>query len=292
MLVSMKDILIDAHQGNYGVMAINCINMEMARGAINAAEEMNSSIIIQIGMGQMNKHAHPDEMIPLIVNLAKKSKMPVALHHDHGQKLDVIVDCIQRGFTSVMFDGSSLPFEENVKKTSVISKLAHQKNVCVEAELGHVGMADDNDNLKDDLYTDINLAKEFVQRTEVDCLAVAIGTAHGKYPEGYIPKLDFERLKTLKETLNIPLVLHGGSGSGEENLKKAVKYGINKINVCTDAFKVAAGAMLEAYNNGKDYLEMCMNAELAIKQFVMDYVKIIGSDNKYTFLDEVTYNHE
>ncbi len=294
MYVSMKDILKDAHENNYAVMAVNSINMEMARAVINAAEEMRSPIIVNIGMGQMKKHAHANVMVPLIKKLAEEAKVPVALNHDHGQDLDFIIDCIQNGFSSVMIDASSLPYDENVKRTSIIVKLAHPHNICVEAELGHVGQAAEGDNTKGDLYTDPELAKKFVEDTQVDALAVAIGTAHGNYPKGYIPKLDFERLSLLKKTLNMPLVLHGGSGSGEDNIRKAVACGINKINVCTDVFNVAKEAMLKLLENkaNADYLELCITAESAMKEFVKNYIKIIGSNDRYFFGETRIIGHE
>lgn len=294
MYVSMTDILQDAHKNNYAVMAVNSINMEMARAVISAAEEERSPIIVNIGMGQMKKHAHANVMVPMIKKLAEEAKVPVALNHDHGQDLDFIIKCIQDGFSSVMIDASSFPFEENVHRTSTIVKLAHPHNICVEAELGHVGQAADGDNSKADLYTDPEQAKKFVELTGVDALAVAVGTAHGSYPKGYVPKLDFERLTLLKKTLDMPLVLHGGSGSGEENIRKAVACGINKINVCTDAFNVAQKAMVDrmAENPKADYLDLCMTAEAAMKEFVKNYIRVIGSNNRYVFGEAKIVGHE
>lgn len=287
MLVSMKAILDDANKKYYGVMAMNSINIEMARAGIMAAEEEQSPIIIQFGPGQMKNHAHAEEMLPVIRELASRVHVPVALNLDHGSDFYVIADCINRGFTNVMFDGSSLPYEENVKRTAIISALAHGMGCSVEGELGHVGQAVNSDDTDVDLYTDPNQALDFVERTNVDALAVAVGTAHGAYPKGKIPKLDFERLHQLKETLKMPLVLHGGSGSGEENLKKAVAGGINKINVCTDAFDAGKKAMLEALKQDPnlDYMHLCMAAETGIKQFVKDYMKIIGSSGQYYYGD-------
>ncbi|WP_077610941.1 class II fructose-bisphosphate aldolase [Clostridium sp. Marseille-P2415] len=285
MLVSMKAILDDANKKYYGVMAMNSINIEMARAGIMAAEEEQSPIIIQFGPGQMKNHAHAEEMLPVIRELASRVHVPVALNLDHGADFYVIADCINRGFTNVMFDGSSLPYEENVKRTAIISALAHGMGCSVEGELGHVGQAVNSDDTDVDLYTDPNQALDFVERTNVDALAVAVGTAHGAYPKGKIPKLDFERLHQLKETLKMPLVLHGGSGSGEENLKKAVAGGINKINVCTDAFDAGKKAMLEALKQDPnlDYMHLCMAAEAGIKQFVKDYMKIIGSSGQFYY---------
>ena len=294
MLVSMKTILDDADKHGYGVMAMNSINIEMARGGIMAAAEENSPIIIQFGPGQMKKHAHKEEMFPLIKDLAKRVHDPVALNLDHGTDFSVITECINLGFTNVMFDGSSLPYEENLKKTEIICQLAHGVGCSVEAELGHVGQAIEEDDANIDLFTDPMKAKEFVEYTGVDALAVAIGTAHGNYPKGKVPKLDFERLKLLKQTLKIPLVLHGGSGAGEDNLKKAINLGINKINVATDAFSIAKKSMLDALENDPemDYLHMCIEAEAGVKQFVKEYIRVIGSNNRYVF-GEVTYTgHE
>jgi len=281
----MKAILDNANKKYYGVMAMNSINIEMARAGIMAAEEEHSPIIIQFGPGQMKNHAHAEEMLPVIKELALRVHVPVALNLDHGADFYVIADCINRGFTNVMFDGSSLPYEENVKRTAIISALAHGMGCSVEGELGHVGQAVNSDDTDVDLYTDPGQALDFVERTNVDALAVAVGTAHGAYPKGKIPKLDFERLHLLKETLKMPLVLHGGSGSGEENLKKAVAGGINKINVCTDAFDAGKKAMLRALEEDPnlDYMHLCMAAEAGIKQFVKEYMKIIGSSGQYIY---------
>lgn len=294
MYVSMKDILDHAHKHNYAVMAVNSVNMEMARAVISAAEEEHSPIIINIGVGQMAKLAHPTEMVPMIKEMAERANVPVALNLDHGQKFEDMVAAIKRGFSSVMIDASSYPYEENVKRTSTIVALAHGKNICVEGELGHVGQAADGDNVKGDLYTNVEQAVQYVKETGVDALAVAIGTAHGKYPKGYVPVLDFERLAELKKALDMPLVLHGGSGSGEENIRKAVAGGINKINVCTDAFHAAEVAMKAAWEEkpGLNYMEIMMVAEAAIKNFVKDYIRVIGSNNQYIYGETVTVGNE
>lgn len=285
MYVNMKYILDAANRDNYGVMAVNSVNMEMARAVIEAAEEEHSPIIVQFGVGQMKKLAHPDQMVPMIIAMAEKATVPVCLNLDHGPSFEAEVNAIQRGFSNVMIDASSLPYEENVRRTRQIVDLAHAKGISVEAELGHVGQAADGDGKTSDMYTNVEQAVEFVKATGVDALAVAIGTAHGKYPAGYVPVLDFERLAELKAALKMPLVLHGGSGSGEENLRKAVAGGINKINVCTDAFHAAEVAMKEAWEKNPDlnYMEICAVAEAAVKKFVKDYIHVIGSNDRYTF---------
>lgn len=285
MLVNMKYLLDNANRDGYAVMAVNSVNMEMARAVIEAASEEHSPIIIQMGKGQMAKLAHPQDILPMIISMAERADVPICLNLDHGPDFETEVDAIHRGFTNVMIDASSLPFEENVRRTRMIVDLAHAKGISVEAELGHVGQAADGDGKTSDMYTNVEQAKEFVARTGVDALAVAIGTAHGKYPAGYVPKLDFERLAELKAALKMPLVLHGGSGSGEENIRKAVAGGINKINVCTDAFHAAEVAMKEKWEQepGTDYLNIMVTAEAAIKKFVKNYIRMIGSNDRYIF---------
>ena len=287
MLVSMKAILDHANENNYGVMSMNCINIEMVRAGIEAACEERSPIIIQMGCGQISKHAHLTEIVPVVKELAERATVPVAYNLDHGSNLEDEIRAIQAGFTNVMIDASSLPYEENVQRTKTIVSLAHPMGVSVEAELGHVGQAADGDGRTDDMYTNVEQAKDFVARTGCDALAVAIGTAHGNYPKGFVPKLDFDRLHELKEALGIPLVLHGGSGSGEENLRKAVAGGINKINVCTDAFAAAKAGMLELLeeNPNADFLALQMKAEASVKEFVKDYMHIIGSNDRYVYAD-------
>ncbi len=159
-----------------------------------------------------------------------------------------------------------------------------------EAELGHVGLASQSDDNKVDLYTNVEQAKEFVKRTNCDCLAVAIGTAHGAYPKGMIPKLDFDRLKELKEALDMPLVLHGGSGAGEENIKKAVSCGINKINVCTDLMRHATKTTIEVLkqNSAIDYMDLCIAVQNAMKDFIKSYMRMIGSSGRYSFTKSST----
>ena len=285
MLVNMKEMLLNADRDGYAVMAVNSVNMEMARAVIEAANEEHSAIIVQMGRSQMAKLAHPEDILPMIIAMAKRADVPVCLNLDHGPDLKTEVSAIHNGFTNVMIDASSLPYEENVRRTRIIADMAHASGITVEAELGHVGQAADGDGRTADMYTNVAQAVDFVQKTGVDALAVAIGTAHGKYPAGFVPKLDFQRLAELKAALKMPLVLHGGSGSGEENIRKAVAGGINKINVCTDAFHAAELAMKAKREKepDTDYLNIMVTAEAAIKQFVKDYIRLIGSNDRYTF---------
>ncbi|MBP3041733.1 class II fructose-bisphosphate aldolase, partial [Bacillaceae bacterium Marseille-Q3522] len=225
MYVPMKVLLQDANINNYAVIAANCINIELARATITAAAEMNSPIIVSVSQGQMAYHADGELMSILVHKFAQRVNIPVALNLDHGRTFEGITYAFRHGFGSVMIDASETSLEENINITKEVIKLAHSQDVSVEAELGHVGQASKGDQGNNDLYTDPLDAKRFVEETNVDALAVAVGTAHGSYPKGIEPKIDFERLKAIKDILKIPLVLHGGSNSGDENIRKAVKYG-------------------------------------------------------------------
>lgn len=285
MYVSMKDMLLHAHKNHYAVMAINCVNMEQAKAIIQSAEEESSPVIINISPRQMRAHGHGDILAPMIKGMAEKVSVPVAFNLDHGASFEDITDAMKYGFSSVMIDSSSCEFEENVRRTQQVASLAHGMGLSCEAELGHVGLASQSDDNKVDLYTNVEQAKEFVKRTNCDCLAVAIGTAHGAYPKGMIPKLDFDRLKELKEALDMPLVLHGGSGAGEENIHKAVSCGINKINVCTDLMRHATKATIEVLkqNSEIDYMDLCIAVQNAMKDFIKSYMRMIGSSGRYSF---------
>ena len=284
MYVSMKEMLLHAHRNGYAVMAINCTNMEQAKAIVQAAKEECSAVIINVSPRQMKAHAHGEIMVPMVRSLAETVDVPVAFNLDHGGNYEDILYAIRCGFSSVMIDSSSYKFEENVRRTSLIVSLAHSMGMSCEAELGHVGQAIEADNTKLDLYTNPEQAKEFVERTGCDCLAVAIGTAHGSYPRGFVPKLDFDRLKLLKKTLEMPLVLHGGSGAGEE-IRKAVACGINKINVCTDLFKYGRQSMVDAIgrNPDIDYMDVNIAVQNAMKEYIKSYMRLIGSSGQYTF---------
>ena len=292
MLVSMKSMLLHAHENNYAVMACNCVDMEQARAIISAASLENSPVIINVSPRQIKEHADSRLIAKIVHELADRTHVPVALNLDHGQNIHQVNEVIKAGFSSIMIDASALSYKENIEETRMITLYAHDKNVSVEAELGHVGQALASDDSNIDLFTNVQQAKEFVEITQVDCLAVAIGTAHGNYPKGLKPKLDFARLKELKLALDMPLVLHGGSGAGEDNIKKCVKLGINKINVCTDLFKHAVQAtqdMLES-NPSIDYMDLQKYVESSMIDFIRSFMKLIGSSNQYN--DKLQKNHK
>lgn len=285
MYVSMKEMLLHAYHNHYAVMAINCVNMEQAKAIIYAAVEEKSAVIINVSPRQMKAHGHGDILAPMIRGIAEKVPVPVALNLDHGADFTDITNAIKYGFSSVMIDSSSFEFEENVRRTQQIASLAHSMGLSCEAELGHVGQASQDDNSNVDLYTNVKQAKEFVERTDCDCLAVAIGTAHGAYPKGMIPKLDFERLKELRAELDVPLVLHGGSGAGEENIRKAVACGINKINISTDLMRHAVNVSIETLKKDPkiDYMDLCIAVQNGMKEFIKAYMRVIGSTGQYSF---------
>ncbi len=285
MYVSMKEMLLHAYHNHYAVMAINCVNMEQAKAIIYAAVEEKSAVIINVSPRQMKAHGHGDILAPMIRGIAEKVPVPVAFNLDHGADFTDITNAIKYGFSSVMIDSSSFEFEENVRRTQQIASLAHSMGLSCEAELGHVGQASQDDNSNVDLYTNVKQAKEFVERTDCDCLAVAIGTAHGAYPKGMIPKLDFERLKELRAELDVPLVLHGGSGAGEENIRKAVACGINKINISTDLMRHAVNVSIETLKKDPkiDYMDLCIAVQNGMKEFIKAYMRVIGSTGQYSF---------
>lgn len=231
MLVSMKMILEKAKREGYGVVAPNALNEDTARVCIEAATELNAPIIIDVGF---SVHPNLKMLAHIITEYAKQTPVPVALNLDHGRQYSHAIAAIQAGFTSVMVDRSSLSFNENIKEVSEIVKIAHAVGVDVEAELGQVGSGTEYLQGNQKGLTNPDQVREYVDRTGVDFLAIAIGTAHGTYKG--TPFLDFDRLEKIRKEIDIPLVLHGGSGSGDENLRKAISLGISKINIATDLF--------------------------------------------------------
>lgn len=288
MYVSMKDMLEHARLHGYAVMAVNCINMEEVKACIESAVEERSPIILNISPRQMRVHGHCDAMQPMIQRMAERADVPIAFNLDHGTKLEDITNAIRDGFTSVMIDASSCSYEENVYRTQQAAAMAHAKGLSCEAELGHVGDAGEGDDANTDYYTNVAQAVSFVEQSGCDCLAVAIGTAHGSYPKGMIPSLDFNRLQELKAALKVPLVLHGGSGAGEDNIRKAVDCGINKINVNTDIMLHAVEVMKKALQEDPNYnyMDLMVLVEDAIKAYVKPYMRLIRSSGRYAFHDE------
>lgn len=277
MYVSMAHILRHAAENHYAVIAANALNMEMARGIISAADETGSPLIIIIGPGAMANHATPELMAPMIRTLAEGTSSPIALCLDHGKDINNVARVLYNRYSSVMIDTSTLPMEENIAYTKRVVDLCHPLGVGVEGELGHVGQAANNDGQDDSLFTRPEDAARFARETGVDCLAVAIGTAHGKYPKGFVPKINFDLLREIKTaTNNMPIALHGGSGSGDENILKAVEAGINKINLATDLQEASRIAFTEKSNAGAGYLECIQAAEQGCKKLLMHWMNLAG----------------
>lgn len=278
MLVTMKEIVEHASEGNYGVAAPNIFSELDARAFIEAAEELRAPLIIDIGAKGCKDMFFLGH---LVRNLAKDATVPIAINLDHGGDISEIYRAIQAGFTSVMVDRSTLSFEENAKQVKEVVDIAHSIGLSVEAELGHVGQAEQYDVDRDAALTSAEDAVKFIEMTGVDCLAVSIGTAHGIYPKGFVPYLDFDRLAEIKKATNhFPLVLHGSSGTDNESLAKACSMGINKINICGDLCQAASEAVQKADltgNNAYSVYDVCRDAA---KAKLIEKMKVYGSEGK------------
>lgn len=274
MLVNLNDVLFDAQENHYAVGLFNTTDTDAIEAAITAAEEMKSPIIL--GTAEVLLPYGDLKLIaPTMVSLAKSASVPVAVHYDHGLTFERCMEAIKLGFSSVMFDGSAGDEQENLEATREIVKIAHAMGVTVEGEIGHVGEAINGDEDASDMYTTPQDAVNFIEATGVDALAIAIGTAHGVYKS--TPKLDIERLKQIRKATDTPLVLHGGSGLPEDDLKATIREGIAKLNIFTDLY--IAG--LKVINQGgTDYHEVRTRKVEAIKQVVRDKITLFGSAGK------------
>ena len=290
MLVSLFELMKDAEEKGYAVGAFNATNYESAVAVIKAAEETGQGIVFNWAEVH-SPLISMEEVAPLMLSMAKQAKVPVCVHLDHGSSIESCLKAIRLGFTSVMLDASSADYETNVRDTALICRLAHSVGVTVEAELGHifssnigVGTAGEQETLAnfesvDDVYTDPDMARDFVERTGVDALAVAFGTAHGIYQKK--PKLDLDRIKRIREKINIPLVMHGGSGLTKEEFQMAIKNGIRKINYYTYMSLVGAKAVKEYIaNNSPDkplfYHDLPLIAIEAMKEDVKKAIQIFS----------------
>lgn len=276
MLVTMKEILDRASEGNYAVAAPNISTELDSRAAIEAAEELNAPLILDIAFGMT-----PDIVFLLsyLRRLADMARVPVAINLDHGKNYHEVMMALRAGCTSVMADRSQAPYEQNVAEVKEIVKIAHEMGASVEAELGHVGQGDNYAVDGVSALTEPEQAKKFIEDTGIDCLAVAIGTAHGAYKG--TPKLDFDRLAEIKKATNhFPLVLHGGSGSGEENLRKACSMGINKVNVCNDLLRGACDMITSADLSGNGAYALWNLTREGYKQALKKCIDIYGGVGK------------
>jgi len=232
MLVNLKEILKIAEDRQIAIGAFNTPNLETIKAVIKAAEDLNQPVIID--HAQLHEEmglCTLEEIGPIMLMFASRAKVPVCVHLDHGTDIEYVKKGIEIGFTSVMYDGSNLSSEENTKNTKYVVELAHSKNVSVEAEMGSMGQRDAGINDDASIYTDPDEAKKFVCDTGIDALACAFGTAHGFYKAE--PKLDFERLSKIRSMINVPIVMHGGSGVSENDYREVIKRGVRKINYYT-----------------------------------------------------------
>ena len=279
MLVNLNEVLKDAQKNNYAVGLFNAVNTEMLQGAIEAAEEAKSPIII--GTAEvLLKYGELKLIAPSMKAAAERAKVPVVLHYDHGLTFGRCMEALQLGFTSVMFDGSTADYGENIAATKEIVKIAHSLGASVEGEIGHVGNNEDGSEsaaeaAAEEMYTTVQEACDYTSATGVDALAIAIGTAHGAYKTK--PKLDLNRLKDIRKAVDVPLVLHGGSGLSDDDFRNTVKYGIAKVNIFTDLLIASANAVRRGLSENKAYLDVRNDVVSAVKAEVIKKMKLFGS---------------
>ena len=279
MLFTGKELLLDAQKNNYAVGAFNVNNMEIIQAIVGAAEETNSPVILQASQGAI-KYAGIEYIASLGKLAGLNSKVPVALHLDHGTDFDQVMLCIRHGFTSVMIDGSRFPLEENIAYTKKVVEIAHAVGVSVEAELGKIGGTEDHISVsdRDATFTDPLEAKRFVEETGIDFLAIAVGTAHGVYKGE--PKLDYDRIQAIRDIVDVPLVLHGSSGVPYESLKKAITLGVCKINIDTDIRAAFANSVKEFVKDNPEEIDprkILKPARKAMQEVIKEKMHVFGS---------------
>ena len=280
MLVTMNEILLPAKAGGYGVGFFNAVNVEMARAIIETAEEMRAPVIV--GTAEVLLPAMPLERVAeYLIPMARKASVPVAVHYDHGLTFDKCMEALKLGFSSVMYDCSTDSYEDNVSKVAEMVRICHAMGVTVEGELGHVGDNEGKGKLEkpSDYYTDPDQALDFVRRTGIDALAVAVGNAHGDYK--FPPKLDFDRISAIGKLTGLPLVLHGGSGLSDRDFREAAGRGICKVNIFTDLDKAGKAGIEQGLQAGANTVMNLIPYEIAaMKDVVRDKITLFGSAGK------------
>ncbi len=284
MLVNMNEVLLPAKKNHYAVGLFNAVNMELARGIIQAAEKTGSPVIM--GTAEVLFPFGPlEEVSYYLLPMAKKANVPVVAHLDHGINKETCIKALELGFTSIMYDCSTDPYEVNVAKVKEMADIAHSYGATIEGELGHVGdnegSAEGSSHLADPsaYFTDPEMAKDYVDQTGVDALAIAVGNAHGAYK--LPPKLDFNRIETIANIIDVPLVLHGGSGLTDDDFRRAIQLGISKVNIFTDINVAGAKAGNAVYTNpGMGLTDMIPSMVEAIKEETMKKMFLFSSDGK------------
>ena len=284
MLATLNDVLKPAQAGRYAVGLFNTTDTDMLQAAIEAAEEARSPIII--GTAEvLLPYGELPLIAPALLTSAARATVPVVLHYDHGLTFGKTMEALKLGFTSVMFDASAKPYEENLAETAEVVKIAHAMGATVEGEIGHVGSAADGDDAKADMYTTPEEAVAFQKATGVDALAVAIGTAHGVYKSK--PNLNLARLAEIRAALDTPLVLHGGSGLSDDDFRNTIAGGIAKVNIHTDmciagskAMEASLAAQAGRAYRTFDYLETRTARVAAIKAVIAEKIRLFGSSGR------------
>lgn len=275
MLVNMNEILYPAKDKGYGVCFFNAVNVEMARAVIETAEELQAPVMI--GTAEiLLPFMELEQVAQYLIPMARKAAVPVCVHYDHGLTFERCMQALRLGFTSIMYDCSTASYEENVANISEMVKICHSMGVSVEGELGHVGDNFGEGKLEhpEDYFTDPDTAADFVAKTGVDSLAVAVGNAHGDY--AFPPKLDFERIEMISKKTNLPLVLHGGSGLSDDDFRRAVKLGISKVNIFTDIDKAGKAGVEAGIAAGEKTMTGLMQYEIeAMKKVVAKKIQIL-----------------
>lgn len=277
MLVNLNEVLKKAQKGKYAVGLFNTTDTDMLQAVIEAAEESNSPVIL--GTAEvLLPYGELKLIAPSVIAAAKRANIPVVVHYDHGLTFDRCIEALKLGFSSIMFDGSAKPYEQNIAETREMVKIAHAFGATVEGEIGHVGEAAKEDNLLTDMYTTPEEAKAYLEATGVDALAVAIGSAHGVYKKK--PMLNIERLKEISGAVKVPLVLHGGSGLSDDDFKNTIRNGIAKVNIFTDLCLAGESAMKDGEEKKLGYLETRNLKVEYIKEAVKHKMALFGSVNK------------
>ncbi|OCN05816.1 hypothetical protein A4S06_07185 [Erysipelotrichaceae bacterium MTC7] len=283
MLMNMKDLLKVAKENGFAVPAFNIGSEQLLKAVIQESVAQNAPVILELSPDELR--FVEESLIQAMIYEAKRVDIPVVIHLDHGDEMGIVERAIAAGFTSVMIDASKVPYEENIKISQEVVALAHPKNVSVEAELGTIGITGNSieGGTKDVIYTDPSQAKDFVDKTGVDTLAVAIGTAHGIYPSDMKPELRLDILEEIKNTVNIPLVLHGGSSNKDEEISKAVEIGVQKINISSDikvAFYEKTREVLSAHPEYREPLEIYPEPIKACREVVSNKIRLFKANNK------------
>ncbi|NPV52995.1 MAG: class II fructose-bisphosphate aldolase [Firmicutes bacterium] len=281
-VVPMIELLNEAYKKGYALGAFNVNNLEMVQAVIEVAEEENSPVIVQAAPSEL-EYAGWNVLPGMVRSIADNHGVILALHLDHGKTFDDAIRSIRSGLTSVMIDCSTLPFRDNVAQTREIVRVAHAVGVTVEAELGRIGGEefDIRNSSPDAFMTDPEEARSFVEETDVDTLAIAIGTAHGLYK--HEPRLDFDRLDRINKLLGMPLVLHGGTGLSEADIKKAVSLGVAKLNISTASREALIRNFMEfcsEHPENLDLMKVMGHAKESMKKVVRSVIRMLGSDNK------------